>query len=493
MRVLSVTSEVFPLVKTGGLADVTGALPIALAAEGVQVRTLLPGYPAVMRGLSEAGGEAGGEAKEVLAFFDLFGGPARVLAARCAGLDLLVLQAPHLFDRAGGPYVGPEGRDWADNPFRFAALSWAAAAIGRGAVSDWSPGVVHMHDWQAGLTAAYLHYGEAPSAGRPRPGTLITVHNLAFSGWCPGHLLADLRLPPEAWSIDGVEFYGGIGALKAGLRLSDRITTVSPTYAAEIQRPEDGWGLDGLLRTRADDLRGILNGIDLGIWDPATDRELPARFDAAHLLEREGNRAALRAAMGLAEDTGAPVLGVVSRLTGQKGMDLLLEALPSLMRHGMQLALLGSGEPELERGFREAATAHPGRIGVRIGYDEALAHLIQAGCDALLVPSRFEPCGLTQLCALRYGALPVVARVGGLADTVIDANEVALAAGVATGLQFSPTTRPALEAALVRLAALWKDREAWRRTQGNAMGTEVGWSASARRYAQIYAEIAPPA
>lgn len=477
LRVLSVASECFPLVKTGGLADVVGALPGALEGCGVAVRTLIPAYPAVLA--RAAGAEA------VHRFDDLFGGPARVLAAREAGLDLLLLDAPHLYARPGGPYADSWSRDWPDNPQRFAALCWAAAEIGRGALPGWRPDVVHAHDWQAGLLPAYLHYNEGP-----RPGTVFTVHNLAFQGWAPAGLLPELRLPPHAFDIEGVEFFGGIGALKAGLRLADRITTVSPTYAREIATPEEGQALDGLLRARAGVLRGILNGIDEAAWNPAADPYLAAPFDAADPTGREANRAALRERMGLEARPERLLLGVITRLTGQKGMDLLLQALPRLLGHGMDLAVLGAGEAGLEAGFRAAAAEHPGRIAARIGYDESLAHLIQGGSDALLVPSRFEPCGLTQLCALRYGALPVVARVGGLADTVIDANEAALATGVATGLQFAPTTVPALEAALDRLALLWADREAWARTQANALRAPVGWARSAARYGALYREVA---
>lgn len=479
LRVLSVASECFPLVKTGGLADVVGALPSALAPESIAVRTLLPGYPGVMAQSASA--------DLVHGFDSLFGGPARLLASRTAGLDLLVLDAPHLYARPGGPYNDPQGRDWPDNPQRFAALCWVAAEIGRGLLPGWRPRILHAHDWQAGLAPAYLHYSEGY-----RPGTIFTVHNLAFQGWTPPSLLPELRLPPQSFDIDGVEFFGGIGFLKAGLRLADRITTVSPTYAREITTPEEGMGLDGLLRARSGVLHGILNGIDEAAWNPAEDRHLASPFGAEDPERREANRAALRNRMGLADEPAPLVLGVVSRLTGQKGMDLLLACLPTLLERGMRLAMLGAGEPGLEQGFRAAAAMHPGRVAVHIGYDEALAHAIQGGCDALLVPSRFEPCGLTQLCALRYGALPVVARVGGLADTVIDANEAALAAGVATGLQFAPTTTHALEAALARLAALWEDRPTWRRIQLNAMKAPVGWARSAARYAALYRDVASP-
>ena len=477
MRVLSVASEIFPLVKTGGLADVAGALPGALAREGVAVHSLVPGYPAV---LSTSEG-----LETVHVYDDLFGGPARLLAGTVAGLDLFILEASHLYARSGGLYGDAVGRDWPDNAQRFAALAWAAAEIGLGLVPGFVPDVVHAHDWQAGLGPAYLHV-----AGGRRPGTVVTIHNLAHQGVFPARLLATLRLPPSAFSVEGLEYYGGIGLLKAGLYYADRITTVSPTYAAEIQTPEGGMGLDGLLRTRASVLSGILNGIDETVWDPVADPHIPAHFDAKRLNRRCLNKAALQERFGLDRDPGALLFGVVSRLSWQKGLDLLLDALPVLIGGSAQLALLGSGEPALEHGFAAAAAAHPGRVGVVFGYDEALAHLIQAGSDALLVPSRFEPCGLTQLCALRYGAVPVVSRVGGLADTIIDANEMAVAAGAATGVQFSPVRREALETAFGRAYALWRNPKDWRRMQTNGMRSDVGWSRPARHYAGIYRSLA---
>src|SRR3954470_4000977 len=477
MRVLSVASEIFPLVKTGGLADVAGALPGALAREDVAVRSLVPGYPAVLRAAD--GFDA------VHQWGDLFGGSATLLAGTAAGLDLFILDAPHLFARAGGPYADAGGRDWPDNPRRFAALAWAAAEIGRGLIPAFAPDVVHAHDWQAGLTPAYL-----PFAGGRRPGVVVTIHNLAHQGAYPADLMGTLRLPPSAFSVEGVEYYGGIGFLKAGLYYADRITTVSPTYAAEIQTPEGGMGLDGLLRTRASVLSGILNGIDETVWNPASDPLVPAPFSARQPRRRRLNKAALQEHLGLDGDPAALLFGVVSRLSWQKGLDLLIEALPVLIGAGAQLALLGSGEPNLERGFAAAADAHPGRVGVDFGYDEALAHLIQAGSDALLVPSRFEPCGLTQLCALRYGSVPVVSRVGGLADTVIDANEMAVAAGAATGIQFNPVDRDMLEAAINRTQTLWRNPKDWSRMQANGMRSDVGWGRPARRYAEIYRGLA---
>jgi starch synthase len=475
LKVLSVTSEIYPLIKTGGLADVTGALPKALAAEGVEMRTLVPGYPAVLGALEEA--------QELLTFPGLFG-TARLLGGKSHGLTLYVLDAPYLYGRPGNPYTAPDGTDWPDNAYRFGALAKVAAEIGLGLLPAFEPDVVHMHDWQAALTAAYMHY-----SGKAAPGMVITVHNLAFQGQFPAELVMPLGLPPASFAMDGVEHYGKVGFLKAALQLADRITTVSPTYAMEIMQAENGMGFDGLLRARSAQVSGILNGIDTAVWDPANDPALTKGFDAGHLDARAANKLVLRNVMGLDQEPGALLVGVVSRLSGQKGMDLLLEALPTLLGEGMQLVLLGAGEAELEHQLLAAAEAYPGKIGVKIGYDETLAHRIQAGSDALLVPSRFEPCGLTQLAALRYGAVPVVARVGGLSDTIIDANEMALAAGVPTGVQFYPVNGDSLAVALWRTARLFRDRHTWRSMQKNGMETDVSWRRPAHSYACLYLEL----
>ncbi|MDO9706950.1 glycogen synthase GlgA [Paracraurococcus lichenis] len=474
MRVLAAASEAFPLVKTGGLADVAGALPAALAAEGIAVTTLLPGYPAVMRAVSGAA--------EALVLPDRFG-PARLLRARAGGLDVLVLDAPRHFDRPGNPYNGPDGEPWEDNGLRFAALGFAAAEAALALGFD----ALHAHDWQAGLAPAYLRLG-APR----RVPSVFTIHNLAFQGQFPPSLLPRLGLPPGAWSLEGLEYFGSVGFLKSGLWYADRITTVSPTYAEEIRTPQGGMGLDGLLRGRAGEVSGILNGLDVAAWDPATDPALAARFSAADRAPRAANRTALQARFGLAEDPAAPLFAFVGRLAWQKGVDLILEALPALLDAGGQLALLGTGEAALEARCRAAAAAHPGRVGAVIGFDEGLARLAYGGADCVLVPSRFEPCGLAQLCALRYGAPPLVARTGGLADTVIDANEMALAAGCATGLQSAPGDAAMLAAAIQRTAALVRDRAAWARIQANALACDVSWRRSAARYAALFREIAAP-
>jgi starch synthase len=477
VRVLSVASEVFPLIKTGGLADVIGALPTALKAEEIEMRTVVPGYPDVLKALRTT--------EKVLQFQEFYGGPARVLGSSAAELDLFVLDAPHLFARSGNPYAAPDGSDWADNAIRFAALARIAAEIGQGAIPAFIPQVVHAHDWQAGLTPAFMHYND-----RPRPGTIITVHNLAYQGQFPREMLSDIGLPPESFATDGIEYYGAIGFLKAGLQLADRITTVSPTYAVEIQGPEAGMGLDGLLRARSDVLSGILNGIDISVWNPATDPSIASPFTVNTLAKRAANKAALQRRLGLRLAPDAFLLGLISRMSWQKGLDLLLENLPLVLSEGIQMILLSTGDADLQARYRTAAKSHPDQIGVVIGYDEDLAHLIQAGADALLVPSRFEPCGLTQLCALRYGAIPVVSRVGGLADTVIDANEAAVVGNVATGVQFGPVTSENLAGAIRRAKTLFHNKPAWRGMQKNGMTIDLSWHNPARHYADLYLEVA---
>ncbi|ETX14596.1 glycogen synthase [Roseivivax halodurans JCM 10272] len=461
MRVLSVASECVPLIKTGGLADVAGALPGALAECGIDMRTLLPGYPPVIAAAQGTEHDIGA----------LFGGPARIVEGRLGDTVLYVLDAPHLFDRAGGIYLGPDGRDWPDNAERFAALSYAAARIGAEGAMGWTPDLLHLHDWQAGLTPVYLHQLDAAPMK-----TLITVHNIAFQGLAPAGKLELLGLPDSGFTSEGFEYWGQISALKAGLVYSDAISTVSATYATELLTPEYGMGLDGVLRSRRADLHGILNGIDGTSWLPPYKSP---RGKAKH-------KAALRQEFGLPEAEG-PLCIVISRLTEQKGLDLLLEALPDLIEAGGQLALLGSGDPQLEAAFRKAA-GDP-NVSVRIGYDEPLSRRMMSGADAILVPSRFEPCGLTQLYGLRYGTLPVVALTGGLADTVINASPAALAAGCATGLQFHPVTADALRITLARLSSLWQDQPVWQRMMRNAMAHPVGWDQSARAYADLYESI----
>ncbi|WP_086738949.1 glycogen synthase GlgA [Erythrobacter colymbi] len=478
LKVLSVASEAAPLVKTGGLADVAGALPAALAAQGVEVTTFLPGYPAVLAKL--------GKTRAVHKWDALLGTPARLLAGKLGEHPLLVLDAPALFAREGGPYADAAGRDWDDNWRRFAAFARAAADIGGGAVKGRSFDLVHAHDWQAGMVPAYLRL--APLAGGRGVPSIITIHNMAFQGYFPADIFPQLGLPASAWTVDGVESYGGVGFLKAGMQLADAITTVSPTYAGEIRSVEFGMGLEGLILARSNRVHGILNGIDTAEWSPATDPHLAARYTAGKLAARAKNKRALEQAFGLDRDDG-PLFIVVSRLTWQKGMDVLAEVLDHLVGIGGRLALLGSGDGELEARFLAAAARHPGRVGVRIGYDEALSHRLQGGGDAILIPSRFEPCGLTQLYGLAYGCVPVVSRTGGLADTVIDANPAALAAGVATGLQINAVNPAALASGISRAVALYHQPGAWKRLQTNGMKADFSWGASGAAYAGLYRQL----
>lgn len=477
LRVLFVASECYPLVKTGGLADVVGALPLALGRLGLDVKVMLPAYPGVLGRL--------GSFEPVAEYPDVFGGPGRLIAGRAAGgLQVLALDAPHLYDRPGNPYLGPDGRDWPDNPRRYAALGAIGAAVARFGVAGWTPDLVHAHDWQAGLVPAYMEAADAP-----RPPTVFTIHNIAFQGLCGPHEFARFGLPDWFLTPAAMEYYGQASFLKAGLVFSERLTTVSPTYAREIRTKEFGLGLEGVLTDRSAALSGILNGIDTESWDPESDPMLPAHYSPRRLGGKARCKAELQERMGLTVDPGALLFTIVSRLTGQKGLDLLLPHLGEIVRRGGQLALLGSGEPGIERAYLDAAVQYPGRIAARIGYDEGLSHLLQAGADAVLVPSRFEPCGLTQLYGLRYGSLPIVARTGGLADTVIDANDAAIRAGVATGLQFSPITSAALGFALERAFELFADPKTWKKIQLRAMAHPVGWEASAAEYVSLYDDV----
>ncbi|ESY81464.1 glycogen synthase [Mesorhizobium sp. LNHC221B00] len=475
MQVLSVTPEIFPLIKTGGLADVTGALPIALAAKGVSMRTLMPGFPTVMAAFKKK--------KAVLQYPLLQGGKASVHSVQLAGLELFVLDAPHLFDRPGGPYGDASGGDWPDNWRRFAALSQVGGDIAGGAISGYQPDIVHAHDWQSAMTLAYMRYGKA--VGVP---SMMTVHNLAFQGQFGAGIFGELGLPAAAMALDGVEYYGGVGFLKAGLQAAWAITTVSPTYAQEIRSPEFGMGLDGLINMRSSDLYGIVNGIDVGIWDPETDKHLVSNYSAETLDARTPSRAAVEARFSLEPD-GSPIVCVVSRLTWQKGMDILATAVDGIVATGARLAILGSGDAGLEGALLAAAARHRGRIGVVVGYDEALSHIMQGGCDAIVIPSRFEPCGLTQLYGLRYGCVPVVARTGGLADTVIDANEAAVSAGVATGFQFAPNNGGALLHAMRRLVDAHADPAIWKSLQRQGMKADVSWDKSAEKYIELYRSL----
>lgn len=488
LRILFATPELAPWVKTGGLGDVSAALPAALAEAGLEVRLLVPGYPDLLAAFAQ---------RRALAQVERPGGQLLPVAisqvALRPGLELLLLECPACYDRHGGPYQDRTGRDWADNALRFGLLSKVAALLAsRDTPLDWHPHVLHCNDWQSALAPAYLHYRHPAAAA-----SVTTIHNLAFQGLFPAATLEALDLPASAMAIDGVEFHGRISFLKAGLQYSDRLTTVSPTYAREICEPEHGFGLDGLLRYRRDrrsgDLVGILNGIDTREWDPATDRSIAAPYDSRSLALKQLNRAALGERLGLDLAADTPLLGMISRITLQKGADLVIEAAPTLVARGARLAVLGSGDAAMEAAWRELAVAHPGRIAVRIGFDESLAHLIEAGADLFLMPSRFEPCGLNQMYSLAYGTPPVVRATGGLADTVVDCTPQSLSDGSANGFSFAPATTQALLAAVERALDAWRDVETWRRIQRNGMARDWGWGQAARQYADLYRSCLPAA
>jgi starch synthase len=474
VKVLSVTSELYPLVKTGGLADVTGSLPKALAAYGIETRSLLPGYPAVL--------DAIGKGRRV-AELDLLGYRARLISTRVDGHALYILDVPELYQRRGGPYLDEDGVDFADNSIRFAVLSLAGARIASGAVPGWRPDLVHTHDWQSALTSVYMRY--VMESAVP---TVLTIHNLAFQGQFALRGLPDLELPSEAYTIDCLEYYGDVSFLKGGIQTADMVTTVSPTYAREILSEGLGMGMDGVLKARRRSLRGIVNGIDTDVWSPDKDPHLICAFGPGKLARRGLNRKHLTNRFGLADSDG-PIFSVVSRLTWQKGIDLLLECVPHIVDGGGRLIVCGQGDHGCEQQLREMARLYPNHVAVSIGYDEALAHLIHGGTDFIVQPSRFEPCGLTQLYALRYGAVPIVARTGGLSETIIDANDAAMAAEAATGIQFHPTTAEELCHAIDRAMALFRDPDRFAQLQVQGMKMNFSWETSALQYASLYEEL----
>jgi starch synthase len=480
MNILFATPECAPYVKTGGLGDVSGALPAALAALGHDVRVLLPAY----RGMKVSG--------EVGDGVDLPAeGPwpaAQLLPVRTDnGVTMLLLACPALYQRAGGPYLDSAGHDYHDNVMRFGFLSRVAALLGtaRSPMEGWRADVVHANDWPCALAPLSLAQVREQNSHEPVAAGVITIHNLAFQGVFP-MADADLLGIPWHWrGMDGVEFWGQLSMLKAGLQFADAITTVSPTYAREIQTPAFGVGLDGVLRSRADRLSGILNGIDTCVWNPATDALLPHPYSASDMGGKARNKAALQARCGLRTDPKALLFGMVSRLTSQKGIDLVLGHLEPLLRDGGQLVVLGNGDPGLQQALVDAAARSPKSMSVTLAFDESLAHLIEAGADAFLMPSRFEPCGLNQMYSQAYGTPPLAGGTGGLVDSVVDATQDP---DRGTGFIMRSADAEGFADALARLRAAWRHPATWRRLQGNGMARPFGWEASARRYVEVYEE-----
>ena len=480
LRVLYVTPELAPWAKSGGLGDVSAALPTALRALDVDLRTLVPGY----RGVRAA--HAGARAVADLRFDGDFA-PAQLTACNLPdAAPLLIVACPRYYERPGNAYQDAAGNDWPDNWLRFGLLSRVAALLGSASTPlDWVPDIVHCQDWPTGLAPAYLSFAPAP-----RSATLMTIHNAAFQGIFPAAAVSPLGLSREAYTSGGVEYYGNLSFLKGGIHYADGLSTVSPTYAHEIQTPEFGCGMDGLLRHRRADLAGIVNGIDTEAWDPATDAALSQRYDASRLELKAANRPPLQRRLGLEVDDTIPLLAIVSRLVHQKGLDLLVEIAPRLMAHPAQLVVLGTGEAQLERALRALAARFPRQAAVTIGYDEDLARQIKAAADIFLMPSRFEPCGLSQLYSMRYGTPPVVHATGGLRDTVADCTESALADGTATGFVFDEPSAAALLGAVERALRTRECAATWRKLQRNGMRCDFSWRASARRYLELFHTLA---
>ncbi|MCW5618023.1 MAG: glycogen synthase GlgA [Nitrosomonas sp.] len=483
-RILFITPEVFPLCKTGGLGDVSASLPAALRALRMDVRLLIPGYPQVLTGLKPK--------RKVAVFEHLKYFPPCVLRAAklpvndSSSIPVFIIDCPELYSREGGPYQDPAGQDWPDNALRFGLLGKIGAILGSDASPlKWQPHIVHCNDWQSGLTPAYLHFHPGRKAA-----SVMTIHNLAFQGNFPTENVARLGLPASSYDMHGIEFHGRMSFLKAGLYYAEHITTVSPNYAREIQSEPLGFGLQGLLSARREQLTGIINGIDETLWNPARDPYIVSHYSHTDLSAKAINKRVLQETMALALDDTVPLFAAISRITHQKGFDLLQQVAPQLVEIPVQLVILGSGNTEMEKSLTALAQAYPGKIAVHIGYTEALSHLIEAGADCFLMPSRFEPCGLNQMYSQQYGTLPLVHATGGLVDTVVDCTPATLNDGSATGFVFHLMTAEQLLATIRRAVELFKDTATWRTLQQNGMAKDFSWRTSAAAYRRIYRMLA---
>jgi len=477
MKILFASSEAAPLIKTGGLADVAGSLPVAMEHIGEDCRLILPGYPEVMDKARDLA---------MVAELHLEGEPSavRLFAGRGGPheIPLYVVEAPRWFERPGNPYVDPTGQDWEDNAERFACFCRAVVAVALSRAGlGWQPDIVHANDWQTGLVAPLLHL--APQ----RPATLFTIHNLAYQGLFDMATFKRLGLPDQLWTMHALEFHDQLSFIKGGIALSDRVNTVSPSYAEEVKTAEYGYGLEGLLQHRGHRFTGILNGIDYHLWTPLEDPFIEAPFSADDLEGKRRNKRALQHEFGLPEDQHIQLFGYIGRLVDQKGVDMIVQVLPGIMDAGAQVVMLGSGNKELEHALARINLKYHSRVGVRIGYDEGLAHRIVAGCDAFLMPSRFEPCGLTQLYSLRYGTIPIVRRTGGLADTVTDVTPSTLADGTATGFVFDNPDGAGLWGALEHAINFYRRSEVdWEILARTGMRQDWSWESSAQHYLKLY-------
>jgi starch synthase len=479
LRILFATSEAYPLIKTGGLADVSGALPKAIShlkQFNGDIRILIPAYSAVLAKL---------KSPQTIAKIEALGHACTLIAGKMPDSDLTVIaiQNAHLYERAGGPYSDENGNDWVDNALRFGVLSRIASLLcsKNSPLADWQPDLIQCNDWQTGLAPVYMKLVDKSTTK-----CILSIHNLAFQGCFDASWLKPLELPADNFQINGFEYFKQISFLKAGLYYADKLSTVSPTYAQEIQTAQYGFGLEGLLQARKDDLTGIVNGIDMHEWNPATDTHLPKNYSNSRITGKHAVKHALQQQLGLQIDANAPLLGVVSRLTHQKGLDLLPEIMPALIKQGCQFAILGSGDKGLEAQFNELAESFPNQVSMNIGYHEHLSHNIMAGSDMFIMPSRFEPCGLNQLYGLAYGTPPIVSLTGGLADSVCDTHELSLKNNTATGFVVKNVSNASLLVTIQRAINSWQDKKTWRQIQKNGMKRDISWDSSAKDYLNLY-------
>ena len=475
-KVLFVSSEVYPLIKTGGLADVCGSLPPALLELGTDVRLIMPNYQAI-KTTEEIYFKSTVQVNRM---------DVNILETRLPGTQIVVwlVDYPMFFDFPGNPYVDEKGDPWLNSAERFALLCRVAVEVSmnRGYL-DWEPDIVHCNDWQTGLVPALL------SLEYNRPSTVFTIHNMAYQGLFPASSAVSLNLPGQLWHPEGLEFHDHLSFIKGGLVYADYITTVSPTYALEIQTEEYGYGLEGLLAHRKESLGGIINGIDLEQWDSEHDQAIAQTYSETTLANKKLNKRALQERFGLPVNDDIPLLGLIGRLVEQKGIDLIIECLPDMVTMELQFVLLGSGDKGFEKQLKDFALLYPDKIVISIGYDEALAHLIEAGSDVFLMPSRFEPCGLNQMYSQRYGTIPIVRKTGGLADTVTDTLPGTLANDTASGIVFNEASPSALLEAIKRTLILYSLTNTWEKMQLNAMRKDFSWQRSAQEYITLYENL----
>ena len=475
-KILFVTSEAHPLIKTGGLADVCGSLPKALAELSQDIRLIIPNYQALKTT----------ESVRFMCSIRVDNRNINILETRMPDSQVIVwlVDYPSYFNYPGNPYVDEQGESWPNNAERFGLFCRIAVEAAMDRVNqDWKPDVVHCNDWQSGLVPALLSFEN------DRPSTIFTIHNMAYQGLFPASAAATLNIPGQLWHPAGLEFHGMLSFIKGGLVYADYITTVSPTYALEIQTAEFGYGLEGLLDHRKEFLGGIINGIDLDQWDAEKDPYIAQTYSLSTLNKKQLNKVALQTKFSLPVKGDIPLFGLIGRLVAQKGIDMILECLPEMMTMDIQFVLLGSGDKEFEKQLKDLALLYPDKIAVQIGYDEALAHLIEAGSDVFLMPSRFEPCGLNQMYSQRYGTIPIVRKTGGLADTVTDSLPTTLADKTASGIVFSEASASALLEAIKRTLILYSMPDTWKKMQTNAMNKNFSWQRSAQEYLELYEKI----